>query len=79
MVNAMIKSNIRIVGSINDTKGIELTTKISSAVIPKFFKTEYTVSIYAIIIPKIINIHAESLIFGQSKIARNAANAPRIS
>ena len=51
----------------------------SSAPMPKVFRTEYTVSIYATITPKITSIHAASLIFGQSKIAKNAAIAPKIN
>jgi len=46
---------------------------------PKDFNIEYTVSIYATIVPKIISIHAASLIFGQRKMAKKAAAAPRIS
>ena len=60
---------------------MEIEPKIikSPPLIPKICKTEYTVSIYAIIIPKIIIIHAASLILGQSKIAKKVAAAPRIS
>jgi len=79
MVNAIMKKIIRIVGSTNDTNEIEPKINKPSALMPKIFKTEYTVSIYATIIPKIISIHAASLILGQSKIAKKAATAPKIS
>jgi len=75
----MMKKVILIVGSINDITGMDPKTISSSPLIPKIFKIEYTVSIYAIIDPKIISIHAGSLILGQSKIARKAVNAPKTS
>jgi len=74
-----MKKSVLIVGNINEINGTEPKTSKSKLVIPKAVKTEYTDSIYATIIPKIISIHAASLIFGQRKIAKNAATAPSIS
>jgi len=74
-----MKNDILITGSISDINGTELKIINSFPAIPNIFNTEYTVSIYATITPKIINIHALSLVFGHNKIARNAAAAPNIS
>jgi hypothetical protein len=67
------------VGRINGITGTEPMCKESSMPMPNTFKIEYTVSIYVIITPMIINIHEASLVFGQSKMARKEAAAPRIS
>jgi len=74
-----MKKAIRIVGNINDINGTELKINKKSPLIPNNFKTEYTVSIYATIMPKIINIHDASLILGHNRIAKKAAAAPSIS
>jgi len=79
IAKATIKKSVRRVGRTNDITGTDATTRKSSALIPNVFKIEYTVSIYATIEPKIISIHAASLILGHNKIAKNAAIAPRIS
>jgi len=67
------------VGNNSGITGTSATTSISSALTPRIFNIEYTVSIYAKIDPKIISIHATSLILGQRKIAKKAAAAPRKS
>jgi hypothetical protein len=46
---------------------------------PKIFRMEYTVSIYAVMVPIIINIQAASLVPGHSIMAKKAAAAPRTS
>jgi hypothetical protein len=74
-----MKKSALIVGSINDTSGIEPKIKKLSLPMLKDFNIESTVSIYVTIMPKIISIHAASLIFGHRKIAKKAAIAPRIS
>jgi len=74
-----MKKIIRTDGSINDIKGTEPIRIKSRALMPKIFKTEYTVSMYAAIIPNIINIHAASLVLGQSIMAKKAAAAPKTS
>jgi len=79
IVNAQIKKSIRNVGSINEIKETDPKISISSLVMPKSLRIEYTVSIYATIVPKITSIHAASLIFGHNKIAKKAAAAPRTS
>lgn len=75
----MIKRNALTVSNTKDTNGTKPKMRNSSAVIPKVTNIEYTVSIYVMIIPKIINIQGASLIFGQRKIAKKAAIAPSIS
>jgi hypothetical protein len=74
-----MKKIIRTDDSINDIRVTEPILIKSRAPIPKMFRTEYTVSIYAVIIPSIINIHAASLVLGQSIMAKKAAAAPRTS
>ena len=79
MANAIMKKSVLTVGSINDINETEPKTIKSKLVMPKVVKTKYTDSIYATIIPKMISIHAASLIFGQRKIAKKAATAPSIN
>ena len=79
MENAIIKKRFLTAGNMNGITGTEAITTISSALMPKILKIEYTVSMYAAIAPKIISIHAASLVFGQRIIAKKAAAAPKTS
>jgi hypothetical protein len=71
-----MKNISRNTGSINEIIGTEPTGKNSAPPIPYNPKMEYIISIYEIMTPIIINIHAASLVLDQSIIARKVQIAP---
>jgi hypothetical protein len=74
-----MKKTIRNKGRTKEIMGTEPIRSKLPPPIPKMFRTECTISIYATMAPVIISIHAISLVFDHNIIARKVAIAPRIS
>jgi hypothetical protein len=78
-INALLKKIGGRIGNKIEVNGTLPMERTVPPMIPKNSKIEYTIFTYAEMVPITISIHATSLVFDQSMIAKNEAKAPTIN